>query len=141
MDRYIKEGILDYVQARRREYGGYGATPLLPATAEDTYHALCILKTIGGGSPYFLCEDMALRNYLRLLKQEIWATARSMFLVSYACGLAGVGMDEDRLISFVKNRLVFPDLTERYYCARILKETLKLKKTFVTTDFDLELSH
>jgi len=38
--------VLGFVQARRKESGGYGATPLLPATVQDTYHALRIVKTL-----------------------------------------------------------------------------------------------
>jgi len=49
MDGEIFLEILSFVGARRKEEGGYGATPLLPATVEDTYHALKKRSVAAGG--------------------------------------------------------------------------------------------
>ena len=37
---------LGFVLKRQKEHGGFGATPKLPATLEDTYHALRIIELI-----------------------------------------------------------------------------------------------
>ena len=34
--------LMDFVQKLRQATGGYSATPLLPATIEDTFHAVAI---------------------------------------------------------------------------------------------------
>ncbi|WP_353683756.1 hypothetical protein V4D30_07700 [Thermodesulfovibrio sp. 3907-1M] len=35
-----------FVIQRRKPEGGFAATPLLPATVEDTYHALMIIQSL-----------------------------------------------------------------------------------------------
>ena len=42
--RGIFNAVMPFVLARKKESGGFGATPRLPATIEDTYHALQILQ-------------------------------------------------------------------------------------------------
>ena len=85
MDREILSGIISFVEARRKEEGGYGATPLLPATVEDTYHALRILD--------LLCRMRSLRKivapghhagplerYIAKAAETTWVSARTTFL-------------------------------------------------------------
>ncbi len=49
----IMEGVQTFVELRRKETGGFAATPRLPATVEDTFHALRIITAISQvtGSP------------------------------------------------------------------------------------------
>ncbi|MEW6327794.1 MAG: prenyltransferase/squalene oxidase repeat-containing protein [Thermodesulfobacteriota bacterium] len=123
-------GILRFVKARRKETGGYGATPKLPATVEDTYHALCILETLRRGrrkTALAYYEDAALKDYLSRMAEIEWITPWTTFHVLYGCRLAGMSVDEDRTTAFLKRRLKEPlDLVERYYCARILREVPKI---------------
>jgi len=42
----MKEEILEFVRAREKAQGGFGATPRLPATVEDTYFAVRILEEL-----------------------------------------------------------------------------------------------
>jgi len=124
MQEDTTKGIMAFVEARRKETGGYRATPKLPATVEDTYLALRILEELGDGS---YLNDSALKDYLSQVAETDWVTARTTFHVLYACRLAGMSVDEDRTTAFLKRRLREPlDLVERYYCARILREVLKI---------------
>lgn len=41
--RDILTAALAFVLSRRKETGGFGATPRLPATIQDTYRVRCIL--------------------------------------------------------------------------------------------------
>jgi len=116
------KGIPNFVEARRKETGGYAATPRLPATVEDTYHALRILEELGDGS---YLNDSALKDYLSQVAETDWVTARTTFHVLFACRLAGVPANENRTMAAVERRVRAPfDLAERYYCARIMKEVL-----------------
>ncbi len=50
--RWLKrEDILQFVLARKRQSGGFAMTPLLPASLEDTYHAVKILKILAHPIP------------------------------------------------------------------------------------------
>ncbi|HEC99406.1 MAG TPA: hypothetical protein ENN18_03370 [Proteobacteria bacterium] len=123
----ITKGILAFVEARRKETGGYAATPSLPATVEDTYNALRILETLGNTPTHSYQQDTALKEYLSRMAETDWVTARTTFHVLYACRLAGMSVDEDRTTAFLKCRLRKSlDLVERYYCAKILREVLKI---------------
>ncbi|NPA95196.1 MAG: hypothetical protein GXO58_07200 [Thermodesulfobacteria bacterium] len=59
---------LDFVLRRQKEDGGFGATPKLPATLEDTYHALGIIGMIDTycGLPEGLAPNT--REHARFLK-------------------------------------------------------------------------
>jgi hypothetical protein len=119
------KGIINFVEARRKETGGYAATPCLPATVEDTYNALRIIETLGDTPGHFYRQDTALKEYLSRMAETDWVTARTTFHVLYACRLAGVRVDESRTMTLVERRMRAPfDLSERYYCARIMKEVL-----------------
>jgi len=121
----ITKGILVFVEARRKETGGYVATPSLPATVEDTYNALRIIETLGDTPGHFYRQDTALKEYLSRMAETDWITARTTFHVLYPSRLAGVRVDESRTMTLVERRVRVPfNLSERYYCARIMKEVL-----------------
>jgi len=121
----ITEGVLAFLRPRRKENGGYGATPTLPATIEDTYHALCILHTLGIKADLAAGEDKSLQDYLFRMKETGWKGTRTFFQLLSTCCLAGVAISHEKAATFVKRRLTeTKDLVERYYCARIVREVL-----------------
>lgn len=120
----LKEGVLSFLRPRRKEDGGYGATPKLPASAEDTYHALRILAAFGMQADP-AGQDDALKNYLARLKKIGGMGARTTFHMLAACRLAGAPVDAGDAMAFVREQLDrTAGLTERYYCARIVREVL-----------------
>jgi hypothetical protein len=130
MHRELVEEILSFVKARRKVDGGYGATPLLPATIEDSYHALRILETIGKSAGFkrltsSLLKDESLRDYLIRSVETEWVSARTAFRVLYSRRLVGLPSDPSLAVAFLSRR---PrkrlSLQERYYRARILREVL-----------------
>jgi hypothetical protein len=114
---------MPFVEARRKESGGYGATPMLPATVEDTYYALRILSALKPRDSHCYTQDRALKNYLSGMKETEWTGARTTFHFLSACIMTKIPVDTDRTILFVKRRLAKTrDLDERYYCTRIVRE-------------------
>jgi hypothetical protein len=133
MDREIFLRILSFVGGRRKEEGGYGATPLLPATVEDTYHALRILEILGRihslrKSATSARHERSLKSYLAGLTKTPWVSSRTTFQVM-ACALSsGVALDSAKAIEYISRRLTNTlHLGERYYCARILREALNVR--------------
>jgi len=60
----LLSGVKDFVLKREKSEGGFGATPLLPSTIEDTYFALKTLHEIK--------EDVSLEKHINfLLSQDI----------------------------------------------------------------------
>ena len=131
MQRSFGEEILSFVLARRKEDGGYGATPLLPATVEDTYNALRILETIGKTRGLktltAACrKDEALREYLIRSVETEWVSARTTFQVLYSRRIVGLPLDESKATAFLSYRPTKRlHLAERYYRARIVQEVLR----------------
>ena len=131
MHRSFGEEILSFVKARRKVDGGYGATPLLPATIEDSYHALRILETIGKSAGFktltsSLLKDESLRDYLIRSVETEWVSARTTFQVLYSRRLIGLPFDETIVTDFLSRRTAKRlHLAERYYRARIVLEVLR----------------
>jgi hypothetical protein len=130
MDREILSGILYFVQSRCKEEGGYGATPLLPATVEDTYHALCTIEILGkirslGNVLAFSRHKGSLRRYLTSVADTPWLSARTTFQVLHCASLAGLALHSGKTKDYIRLKLMKPTgLAERYFCARILREVL-----------------
>ncbi|MHB8811269.1 MAG: prenyltransferase/squalene oxidase repeat-containing protein [Desulfobulbaceae bacterium] len=128
--RNLFTATIPFVMERRKESGGFGATRRLPATIQDTYHALNILNlsreyTVPGGDAYEPTED-GLRAYLtaslRLLSSTGISTA---FQLLWSCRSAGVEFDQGSVATAVSNKMRGSEsLAEWYYCARILTEIL-----------------
>lgn len=122
---------VSFVMARCKESGGFGATPKLPATILDTYHALNILDLSRRLVPAAGIDDTLLsgdkvRAYLaaslRLLSSIGISTA---FHLLWACRTAGVAFDHPAVERAVNARMqAFASLEEWYYGARILTEIL-----------------
>ncbi|MBN2034615.1 MAG: hypothetical protein JW836_15190 [Deltaproteobacteria bacterium] len=126
MDKEVFTGILAFVEGRSKAEGGYGLTPLLPATVEDTYHALRTLETVRGVSwlkKVFI--QGLLKTYLASLAETPWISARTLFQVLYCASLADLALDKGKTMNYLKQTLSKTTaLSERYYCARTLREVL-----------------
>jgi hypothetical protein len=137
MDRGILTEILAFVEARRKEEGGYGATPLLPATVEDTYHARCTLEILSKILSLrkiiaFSLHKKSLKRYLASIAATQWVSARTTYQALYCSSLTGLTLDRGKTEDYVKRRLMKPaGLAERYYCARILREVLAVRDVTV----------
>ena len=122
-DTEFAKVVLPFVGARRKESGGYGATPMLPATVEDTYYALRILSTLKPQASHSFTQDRALKNYLTKISETEWVGARTTFHFLAACAMVKIPVDPDKTILFVKRRLAkTQELDERYFCTRIVRE-------------------
>gem|GEM_PF-6748817 len=54
----------DYIHKRKKATGGFSATPRLPATIQDTYHALRLLSLLGKKGGVTIPSDGPLLDYL-----------------------------------------------------------------------------
>ncbi len=62
--------ILAFVKVRHKASGGYGATPLLPATVEDTYHAVKTLFLLKRLFPRLQSNTLLTREDIQFLKTK-----------------------------------------------------------------------
>jgi len=133
MDREVLSGILYFVQSRCKEEGGYGATPLLPATVEDTYHALCTLEILSEIRSLrkivaFSRHEGSIRKYLTSVAEKPWVSARTTFQILRCSSLAGLSLESGKMKDYIKRRFMKQTgLAERYYCSRILREVLAVR--------------
>ncbi|HER62357.1 MAG TPA: hypothetical protein ENO11_00045 [Desulfobacteraceae bacterium] len=131
-DRFtiILGAAIPFVEARRKQASGFSATPSLPPTIEDTYHALNILGLArrydavqGKGFDPAMDED--LRFYLDGCRRSLSVGARTTFQMLWCCRAAGLGLDRDAVAAVALDRMRIADsLDDWYYCARILVEVL-----------------
>jgi hypothetical protein len=129
--RNLFTAVIPFVMERHKESGGFGATRRLPATIQDTYHALNILKLVQrfvpvtGSEPALLTGDTE-RPYLtaglRLLPAPGMCTT---FQLLWACRTSGVEFDRNGAETAVYAKMEnSASLEEWYYGARILTEIL-----------------
>ena len=125
------EAVGDYVLKRKKPVGGFSATPRLPPSIQDTYHALRILTclTAHGLDPAPL-RDGPLRAYLTRTTPAERHDAKVTFQRLAGCRLAGEEVPVAPIRDFVRRRLTETDtLEERYYCCRLLREVAQLDDT------------
>ena len=123
----LVEKTIKFVQAREKETGGFGATPLLPATVEDSYHALMILTLIKQVTKKDVIpkDTKTHEQFLREREHEYIKSARTMFQIAKSMQVLKIEPDKNILNSFLEQRLSHNiPLEEIYYCARIYKEIL-----------------
>jgi hypothetical protein len=125
MSPALKEEILSFVMARWQDSGGFGLTPTLPATIEDTYHALRILETMLPDSEQFeeVLENPCLKTFLsRAEDKESWSL-RTAYQYLFSCGLCELEPEPGWLKRFLaekgKGEL---SLCDCYYFMKILKD-------------------
>jgi len=116
--------LIDFVQKRRQTTGGYGATPLLPATIEDTFHAVAISLMLGENPPTPRSEP-ALTGYLARRLASPWLGIGSTFRLLTLCRICGLAMDGKRVRTHLAACLAGDDyLAATYYVSKIAMEIL-----------------
>lgn len=125
----ILSAAIPFVEARRKKSGGFGSTPGLPATIEDTYHALSILalaqRTSGRGEAPAHLADEGLRSYLAGARQSMPAGTRTTFHLLQASRIVGLEFAPSAIARSVLVLLRAADsLDDWYYGVRILTEIL-----------------
>lgn len=129
----ILSAAIPFVEARRKPSGGFGATPKLPTTIEDTYHALNVFGLIrqhGGAveKKFDPFADENLRSYLDGCRRTLSVGIKTTFQMLWCCRTAGVAFDPDAVEEAVINSIrAYPSLEGWYYYARIMAEVLERK--------------
>ena len=134
---------IPFVRIREKTDGGFGATPRLPATIEDTYHALHILHH---ARQYLATNEIGftpdreevLRSYLAVRRITLPAGLRTTFQLLWCCRAAGMKIVNETLSASVLAKLQASDLLEDwYYGIRIISELLgkKLLMSTISPDF------
>jgi hypothetical protein len=128
----ILPSVSSFVHARRKETGGFAATPRLPATIEDTWHAINILELLNklsrhGAWPvsYDARKDSALLRYLSIPFYPLPDEAKTAFQFLRSRRLLGLEIDDNAVQTYVFSQLNAPFSLQRwYYLARIVNEVL-----------------
>jgi hypothetical protein len=130
MTKRLQVEVLRYVMARwQHDSGGFGFTPTLPASVEDTYHALGILEKIRSVAKNELNTLKVGSNLDDFLikaaeEKENWTLKTAYHYVS-CCAFAGVPSDESWLRRMLKAQMGRSRrLPDHYYASRIVKECL-----------------
>jgi hypothetical protein len=126
--RGIVTGAIPFVMARRKISGGFGATPRLPATIEDTYHALHILNLARRYDT--ACEseispspESNLNSFLDARSKFLPTGTRTAYQLLWCCRAAGLELETGGIVATVIARLqATTSLEDWYYGARIMKE-------------------
>ena len=141
--RAIFTAAIPFVMARCKASGGFGATPRLPATIEDTYHALNILclarqyKALGKDAFDLATED-GLRSYLDACRRSLSAGARTTLQLFSCCRSAGLEIDPDAMEATVIDRMgAYVSLQEWYCWVGILVEVLGRNPPLVVEERDI----
>lgn len=131
--RNIFMAAVPFVMARHKTTGGFGATPRLPATIEDTYHALNILGLVRQfgtteGSAIDPFTENSLSSYLDVSRRHLPAGAGTTFRLLRCCRTAGLEFDPEAVEAAIIERMRSSAcLEDWYYCARIQVEVLGRK--------------
>jgi len=122
----INHDVVTFVMSRWQESGGFGFAPTLPASVEDTYHALRILETIRPVSERELRElkgNPHLRGFVKRKEdRETWSL-KTAYQYLALCAFCGVSPDQGWLKRFMGKKVKEGiSLRELYYHARIWRE-------------------
>ena len=124
------EAVGDYVLKRKKPTGGFSATPRLPPSIQDTYHALRILTCLAAHGLPSPLPDGPLLAYLTRATPAERHDAKVTFQRLASCRLAGERVPAGPILDFVRRRLTETDaLEERYYCCRLLREVAQRDDT------------
>lgn len=133
-----------FIIQRKKQEGGFAATPLLPATVEDTYHALKILKDLeelGFNIDYKPKEDNTLK--LWIYQNKKWREPKVFYQFLRIYMMCNMEIEKNFLEQSM-NSLVLGKLTlERaFYLAKIselisfhLPDIKRLPKPKIAKDF------
>lgn len=116
--------LMDFVLKRRKATGGYGATPRLPATIQDTFQAVAIGLVLGEEPPTPQ-SDPALAEYLVRMLAVPWLGIDTTFRLLSTCHICGLAMDAERVRTHLAACLDRDaSLATIYYVSRIAREIL-----------------
>jgi len=122
----INHDVVAFVMGRWQDSGGFGFAPTLPASVEDTYHAiqtLEIIRPISERELKGLKGNPHLKAFLmRKEDKETWSL-RTAYRYLALCAFCEVSADQGWLKRFLGKKLKqVVSLRERYYLARIRRE-------------------
>lgn len=122
--KYLMEFLYEcykFVMQRRKQDGGFASTPLLPATIEDTYHALKIIKTLkkfGLNIDYQPDKDKTLKLWLYSNKK--WNEPKVFYQLLRISMLCNIKVDKKFSEQFKNSQRAGTVTLERaYYLAKI----------------------
>ena len=122
----IQYDVVDFVMSRWQASGGFGFVPSLPASVEDTYHAVRILEMI---RPLSEAEVSGVKRHPKLKdflgrKEDKGAwSLKTAYEYLYLCGFCSFQPDTAWLTQFIEARFdEAPPLADRYYLTRIGRE-------------------
>lgn len=119
--------LIAFVQTLRQATGGYSATPLLPATIEDTFHAVAISLVLNESPPSPQSEP-ALTEYLARRLAAPWLRIDTTFRLLTICRVCGLTLDTERVRSHLIATLLRDDsLDASYYVGKIAREILGME--------------
>lgn len=114
--RIEARGVAAYLLARQKAGGGFGMTPRLPATVEDTYYSFRALELLGATG-----RVRHLRRFLALLPPSATSPAKVLFQQAWLQRRCRGGLGG--LVEALRIRLArHPDLSEVYYALRAARE-------------------
>ncbi|OGQ88128.1 MAG: hypothetical protein A2512_02960 [Deltaproteobacteria bacterium RIFOXYD12_FULL_56_24] len=118
------DALLEFVLKRRKDTGGYGATPRLPATIQDTFQAVAIRLVLGEEVPTPQTEP-ALAEYLARMLAVPWLGIETTFRLLLTCRVCGLALAGERVRAHLVARLARDtSLAAGYYVSRIFREIL-----------------
>ena len=124
----IHQELHHYIQKRKKLTGGFSATPRLPATIQDTYHALRLLSLLGKKGGVTIPSDGPLLDYLTNTAHAERHNAKTTFQRLACCRMVGAEVSRRAILDFVRRRLAETNvLDERYYCCRLIRELADLE--------------
>jgi len=109
-----------FVMQRKKQEGGFAATTLLPATVEDSYHALKIiedLKELGLNIDYEPHKDENLKLWIQGNKK--WKEPKIFYQFLRICRLCNIEIEEVIKLSFVSLFSRVITLERAFYLAKI----------------------
>jgi len=122
--------LMEFVRKRRKDTGGYGATPRLPATIQDTFQAVAITLVLGEETPTPQSEP-ALAEYLARMLAVSWLGIDTTFRLLITCRVCGLALDGARVRSHLAAFLARDaSLAATYYVRRIAREILGEDSSF-----------
>jgi hypothetical protein len=130
-------GVISFIAKRRKATGGYGATPRLPATIEDTFEVVAISQELAQLAPGLFqahppADDPELHDYLRATAQRTWPGLRTTCQLIQTCFYLGIPIDVERARRYsAGHRAEKGDLATAYYAALIDREVSSGKASAV----------
>jgi hypothetical protein len=125
----VNREVVIFVMGRWQESGGFGFAPTLPASVEDTYHAIQILETILPVSEkevQGLKENPLLKAFLTEVEDKETWTLKTLYHYSFLSGFCRSSTDQMWIKHFLKKRLKETvSMRDLYYMARIQRECLE----------------